>query len=52
MGRALQGIKTAMVFKKYIVIPCGYWVGTHQVSQGKGYQHRQAFKKTTLEKLA
>jgi hypothetical protein len=27
-------------------------VGTHQVSQGQGDQHRQAFLKTTLEKLA
>ncbi len=34
------------------MIPCGYCVGTHQVSKGKGNQHKQAFKKTTLEKLA
>jgi hypothetical protein len=27
-------------------------VGTHQVSQGKGDQHRQEVKKSTLEKLA
>jgi hypothetical protein len=52
MGRALQGIKTAMVFLKTLVIPCGYCVGTHQVSQGKGNQHRQAFLKITLETLA
>jgi hypothetical protein len=34
------------------MIPCGYWVGTQQVSREKGDQHRQPFLKTTLEKLA
>ncbi len=52
MGRALQAIKTVMGFLKTscdtLWVLGGYPPGT----QGKGDQHRQAVKTTTLEKLA
>jgi hypothetical protein len=52
MGRPLQAIKTAMVFLKKSCDTLWVLGGYPPGITGKGDKHKQAVKKTKLEKLA